>query len=578
MIMASGVNYLFESGPLPLRAIAWILFGGLAWLMVAFPARWVAAALDDAASSTSHLLSRAYARVFSWRSERLRLLAERSVKLLGGASVLRADEGSGVVHSALAEPIYKLFEAAKLLVSDSRHTLNAYRGEMASVSADLRLSSAELKNGLQSSHFDDLFRHRSSLSRFIGSAVLLVVILPLNAVMLSQILTETGLLPPRLAGFPFPPSYPVAVVLTILEASLGWVYHANALRSPSERHLPSRFSFASAGLILAIIGVACVEGWFYGQVAGDGDLQRKYVFTLWGVLIVVVLCSLAATATAAWFDRIDRSFLRELKSDLSRMSKSFDGLDQQYARAQKQSDDFAVLVESCRKVLGLSDDGPVIIAALDALKKDISVSAGQGSRQATASASGSHLAILSRHAFFLSLLGATWTGLAVATATALRSPRPELPYGVGLLVGIGVGLLCFMIGLVARPRVVYLRDTSQGLRNLTSGANWQVAVGLGAFALLVLLALSLVFGADRLSVLMLSILCLGVALLAQELGPNIEVFPVVVGGGLLRFVCLGAYAFLAAAYLVHFVLVLLKWAANLLAQPSFQVSAGRSYK
>lgn len=476
MNIQSALEYLFQQAPLPVRASVWILTGVLLWLAVSFPARWIWLVATDGSRQLKSVVKDVRAGLTSWRARRLAdlnlLIAEQL------AASLQAQEDPGVTGSALAGPVQRIVADAKSLIESGDRALLKFKDAVVQALSNLGPDGVSLKPaGLEL--YDEHFRHRTSLSRFVVSAFILVCVVPVNAVMLSEILTETGMLPRVIAGLPFSPAYPVAFVLTMIEAAFGWVYHTGGLRAPSERDMPERLTFGRLGLVFAIAGIASVEGFFYGLVGspkseatakvlqlGTVSVDARVMFTLWGILIVACLCAVAATAASGWFDLVERSALARYKADLEAVNEALEGLRILRQDTERNTNEIAALVAQVRVDLGLGDQAPALSGAIEALRRDM-LAQGEG----RFGAGGGHStaperAIASRSSLYLALTLAGFAIVSVVVYMALSAQFANWPQPVNSLAAAGLGLLCVVLGSLLQPRLVYLKDTSRGLQAL----------------------------------------------------------------------------------------------------------------
>lgn len=579
------LSQFFDSPIAPVRITAWIISVLLIWFLVAFPARWLWAILRDAEFKLAEWLRGVRVSLVSWKQGRFDAIGRDLVSLVDETAIQSGFEESGALRTALAAPIQNVLESAKTLIGNT-DTLSAQEEAMAQLARDLNRSRTGAAANLNAfdEHFDNEFRHHSSRSRLVVSLFLLVFIIPVNAIMLSQILTETGLLPRVIEGLPFPPSYPVAVVLTMIEAALGWVYHATSARKPSDRDLPRRFSLVQAGLVLATMGAASVEGFFYGIVAapkagetglvlqlGSLGIEARYVFAAWGVLIVVVLCGLAAAATAAWFDRVESTSLKRLGTQLADIKKAFDSLDSKSNEAQHKWRELIDLTSQCRRVLGVGDDVSFLKSALDALRYDLLTRGRNRDETAQVQASSSVSVLSARVSLFLGLSIVAWTVLATTGSFVIANQYGRWPLWLNVTTASCIGLASVVAGLLVQPRVIYMKDTSHGLQAMTPKSDRGFAIAAAVSIAAVAFGAIAMQPSNSVGVLVVVSTAIALALLVREISLSLIFVPSILSRWRIAIVFAIAFAALAVVTLLQALLSLGPWALRLLAQPSFSI-------
>jgi hypothetical protein len=577
--------YLFQTAPTPIRAAAWIIFGTLIWLLVSFPARWAWNVVREAHAAFSQLLRGARASLLKWREVKEAMLLNQISVLVPESGLYKADERGQVMHSALASPIHRVLETAAALIADTDASLRTHLQTVSRLTGDLSRMRSTLDATAMDKYLDESFRHRSSRSRLIVSLALLLFIVPVNAVMLSQILDALAIVPKDAGWLPFSLSYPIAVVLTIMEAALGWVYHSSSSRKPSDAELPASFSLRHGGVLLATVGLAGVEGFFYGIVGaqqgglglqlGDVVIESRYVFALWGFLIVVVLCCLASAATSAWFDRVERATVLRLRDGVHELDNSFAVLDSRGKAAHEKWNSLIDLAAACRRTLGAGDDAKFIESAIAALRKDV-VNAGVSGRATSQQHDPtSAMAVVTRLSLFLGLSLIAWLALSAVSAVMISTLRPQWS---ALLSGVGavcLGLPCIAVGMLIEPRLLYLRDTSQGLQPLTPRSNRFLARALAAGIGVTLLATAVLSPSSVVAVIVITAACLGLVFLVREITPGASLISAVLTRWNIVAVSRAALAAYVVGVAIQWVLSILVWTLRLLAQPYLALSPER---
>lgn len=590
MTTESMLSQFFDSPIMPVRIAAWVISVLLIWFLVSFPARWLWAILRDSEFKLSEWLRGVRTTLIAWKQSRFDAIRRDLLSLIDETAIQTGFEESGAMRTALAAPIQSVLDSAKKLIGNT-DSLSAQEEAMSQLARDLtrsRTGAAANMNAFDE-HFDNEFRHHSSRSRLFVSLALLSVIIPVNAVMLSQILTETGLLPRVVEGLPFPPSYPVAIVLTMIEAALGWVYHATGARRPSDRHLPRRFSLMQAGLVLATVGAAGVEGFFYGIVAaprageaglvlqlGTFAIEARYVFAAWGVLIVVVLCGLAAAATSAWFDWVESTALKQLGTQLASIKKSFDSLDAKSSEAQQRWRELIDLTSKCRRTLGVADDASFLQSALEALRHDLLTRGNSREETAQVQSSFSVSVISARVSLFLGLAIIAWVVLAVTGSFVVESQYPNWPLWLSATAAASLGLAAVVGGLLVQPRVLYMQDTTHGLQAITPRSHRGFAAAAAISIVVVAVGAIAMRPTNTVGVLAVVSAALALALLVREISLSLIFVPSILSRWRIAIIFAVAIAALALVALVQAALTLATWLLRLLAQPSFSIMRGES--
>src|SRR5207253_3403867 len=164
------------------------------------------------------------------------------------------------------------------------------------------------------------------------SSVILVALISVNTGMLGQILRDIGFIPHDLIYFGVPLYLVFAFILTLAEAGLGYV-HTAGRPAPDE---PSRVAAWPVIASCFAVVIACVEGFFYSQVAPSREslvdlpigyqIRQGTLFFLWGATLVLVLFGLGAIWSAS-LERIAKSadHLPALIRRLWRYGERYDG-------------------------------------------------------------------------------------------------------------------------------------------------------------------------------------------------------------------------------------------------------------
>lgn len=139
---------------------------------------------------------------------------------------------------------------------------------------------------------------RTAKVRLLVSSVILLALIGVNTGMLGQILRDLGFIPHDLVYLGVPLYLVFAFILTLAEAGLGYI-HTATRPTPNEPERVAVWPVIAIGLAAVI---ACVEGFFYSQVApnkegfiglpGGYQVHQTSLFFLWGAALVMVLFGL----------------------------------------------------------------------------------------------------------------------------------------------------------------------------------------------------------------------------------------------------------------------------------------------
>jgi hypothetical protein len=180
---------------------------------------------------------------------------------------------------------------------------------------------------------------RTAKMRLIVSSVILLALISVNTGMLGQILRDLGFIPHDLVYFGVPLYLVFAFILTLAESGLGYVH--TAIRPPASKG--ERISLWPAIAVGLAMIIACVEGFFYSQVApskeglislpGGYEVRQTSLFFLWGAALVMVLFGLGVI----WSTSLEL---------ISESAQHFPGLVRQLERNRER---FAMAIERADK-------------------------------------------------------------------------------------------------------------------------------------------------------------------------------------------------------------------------------------
>jgi hypothetical protein len=317
---------------------------------------------------------------------------------------------------------------------------------------------------------------RTARTRLIVSSVILIALVSVNTGMLGQILRDLGFIPHDLVYFGIPLFLVFAFILTLAEAGLGYV-HTASRPAPDE---PGRVAVWPAVAVCLAGVIACVEGFFYSQVAPSRDslvdlpigyhVKQGSLFFLWGATLVLVLFGLG-TIWSTSLERISRSadHFPQLVQRLERYRERFAAA---CALTEKSADHLRQQVDIvCEKLRAAAQDSNSITASAAQLKEATS------SDQLDAMP---RLLTTTETYHFMHLSG-LWFCLAIVTFSIL-SAAGFYAFGYVLLYYFGTAATVFAsLGLAACfvalgllfPRGVLLVDGSGTRRLIVSGSLWR---------------------------------------------------------------------------------------------------------
>jgi hypothetical protein len=331
---------------------------------------------------------------------------------------------------------------------------------------------------------------RTAKVRLLVSSAILIALISVNTGMLGQILKDLGFIPHDLVYFGIPLYLVFAFILTLAEAGLGYV-HTAGRPSPDE---PPRVAVWPAIAVCFAVVIACVEGFFYSQVAPSRaslvdlpigfQIKQGTLFFLWGATLVLVLFGLGTIWSTA-LERTTRSadHFPALVRRLSQYREKFATASESAARSAGHLKEE---VEAMRQMLQAAAQETASLLASVAQLKD--AASGTKSEVVTprplTTAEAYHFVNVSGVWFFLTLLG-----MVIVTASgffAVGYTFPFLASGAAAFAAFGLAACFVVLGLVL-PRDELLLDGQGTRRLIVSGSPWR---GRTAFALAVVIVLA----------------------------------------------------------------------------------------
>ncbi|PYT78293.1 MAG: hypothetical protein DMG40_20730 [Acidobacteria bacterium] len=315
---------------------------------------------------------------------------------------------------------------------------------------------------------------RTAKARLFVSSTILIALISVNTGMLGQILRDLGFIPHDLTYFGIPLYLVFAFMLTLVEAGLGYVHTAG-------RPTPDEASRIAVWPLIAscfAVVMACVEGFFYSQVAPSRNslvdlpigqqIKQGTLFFLWGATLVLVLFGLGAIWSAS-LERIAKSadHFPALVRRLWRYREKFDAA---CARAGRGAGRLREEVEVIQRDLQAAAQETTSLAASVGELRDGATSGNLedevAPRQLT-TAEAHHFTSLAGMWFLLTLLS-----LFIVIASGLYAFFPYIGIKAAWLVSAGLAA-CFLILGLLLPRGELLLDGTRNRRFIVSGALWR---------------------------------------------------------------------------------------------------------
>ena len=315
---------------------------------------------------------------------------------------------------------------------------------------------------------------RTAKARLFVSSMILIALISVNTGMLGQILRDLGFIAHDLTYFGIPLYLVFAFMLTLVEAGLGYV-HTAGRPTPDEA---SRFALWPLIAACFAVVMACVEGFFYSQVAPSrnslvdlpigSQIKQGTLFFLWGATLVLVLFGLGAIWSAS-LERIAKSadHLPALTRRLWRYRERFDAA---CARAGKDAGRLSDEVAAIRQDLqAAAQETTSLVASVAELREgatSVDPEDAAAPRQLT-TAEAHHFASLSGMWSLLTLLS-----LLIVIASGLYAFFPYIGIRAAWLVSVGLAA-CFLILGLLLPRGELILDGTRTRRLIVSGSPWK---------------------------------------------------------------------------------------------------------
>jgi hypothetical protein len=238
--------------------------------------------------------------------------------------------------------------------------------------------------------------------------------------------------------------------------------------------------------------MACVEGFFYSQVAPSknslvdlpigSQIKQGTLFFLWGATLVLVLFGLGAIWSSS-LERIARA-ADHLPAFVRRLSRYREKFDSACAGAGRGAGRLKDEVEAIRHDLqSATQETNSLVASVGELREGVALADpidAVAPRQLT-TAEAHHFASLAGMWFNLTLLS-----LFLVTLSGLYAFFPYIGFRAALLVSVALAA-CFLILGMLLPRGELLLDGTRNRRLIVSGSLWRGKTAV-TFAVIVLAA------------------------------------------------------------------------------------------
>lgn len=177
--------------------------------------------------------------------------------------------------------------------------------------------------------------------------VLLAALVVVNTGMLSQILRDLGIIPQHLSVAGIPLYYAFALLLTLVEAGIGFVFGVLHHSEPSE--YPKRLKISALVILLFAIAIAFVEGFFYAQIGlQGGDVAEEFklsevlvfrphqIYFVWGFVLVLMLFALGHVLVTSAQVIMSAGAVRRLLRQLEQVTLRINSLKERFGEAKNQ--------------------------------------------------------------------------------------------------------------------------------------------------------------------------------------------------------------------------------------------------
>jgi len=310
----------------------------------------------------------------------------------------------------------------------------------------------------------------------IGTSAFLIVIVFVNTGMLGQILRELGFIPHELTYFGIHLYMLFACLLTLFEASIGWFH---AAKSPAPNEPPRVAVWPTIAICFAAV-VACVEGFFYSQIAPSKEslfdlpfgyqIRQGSLFALWGATIVLILFGLGMVLTSSLKHIMSSpSHFPALVRRLSRYGEKFATASERSVRGAGRLKE-KVDTASQQLQTGVQETNSLLVSAAQL----------EGTASASLVDPAAPRGLTTAEAYRFIHLSGMWLSLAVVGAVVVTASSfyaagytfPYLPIAAAAFIAIGTAVYFVSLGLLVPRDELHLEGTGTR-RPILLGSLWR---------------------------------------------------------------------------------------------------------
>ncbi len=597
------ISQVFASGPLPVRAAAWLLSLIALWVIASVPARWLYFVLSDISTRCSELLARAWRWVFSSQDQACAARLASASALLEGEQVTSIAEQDSNVWQAMAlrtlDPVQRLLTTTNELVSGAsglsesldpisiNHTLQ----EIANAHAHPLPDASNAPSLIA-----ELQRVRLGWVLLPFFSLFLLGLVTVNAGMLSQILVGLGIVPRSLTYAGIPLSVVYAVLLTSVEAGIGLLHAYFGLEhSPgTDPRLPRRLSMAQPLAFAGALVMAGVEGYFYSRIGSNNSIDvlsvfkglsitPEQIFFAWGFLLVMCLFGLghALFQIVTWV--VKGSTISGYRHRLQAIHKLNEQLRTKWTNLGELTVTVSQQLADVKAGLRLQHDLGPIRAALEALRVELHVVHRRPSDVKVAERPSADVypeirSLWHRTVLWTWIAAASYVAFVIASWLSLLLLFPSWSSAQVLSVAVGLGLPLGVSGLLLRSRKTFVRGAGGVLMPLTQPRSLSAAIGMAVSVLIAVVVAIPVASSNPLIGLAswLFVAAIGAALVGacRELAGSLALVALVIGSGAHVLYYALLILALCAAYILLAVVWTATWIVRLVAEPAMLLFRG----
>jgi len=333
---------------------------------------------------------------------------------------------------------------------------------------------------------------RIARMRVLVSSVILLGLMAVNTGMLGQILRDLNFIPHDLVYLGIPLYLILAFILTLAEAGLGFIHTAGRPTPDETEKLPV---WPLVAVVFAL-SIACVEGFFYSQVAPNKEglvelpfigyqFKQAQLFFLWGATLVMALFGLGSVWTTS-LERVAGAgdhFPRLLR----RLLKDRQALADAYARAARSAEHVRGAADTAQNALRMSAGHAEELAR--SLREIAAATTSMRQSPPGARSDSPHTLSRIEAEQFLQHCG-IWLTVASVSAAVLFGTGifgvgyafPHLPAAATWLTSLGIVVMFAILGFLF-PRGELILDGAGSRRLVASGSLWRAPLSLVLAAL-----------------------------------------------------------------------------------------------